>query len=239
MGKRIEVGVLGATGDGRPAVHPAARAASVVRADLARGQRAIRGRALRGRGVVAARDADARRTSAAGRSRRARRAAARSSSSRRSTPRSPATRARLRRRRPHRRQQRAQLPDGSARAAAHSRGRTPTTSRCCDAQRRASGWQGAIVTNPNCSTVVLAMALAPLRPFGLRACLVTTMQAVSGAGYPGVPSLDILGNVIPFIARRGREDARRETQKILGTLVGRPRRRRTRWSSAPTPTACR
>src|SRR5512139_619055 len=68
------------------------------------------------------------------------------------------------------------------------------------AQARLRGGKGAIVTNPNCSTVVRTMALAPLRPFGLRSCLVSTMQAVSGAGYPGVPSLDILGNVIPFMS---------------------------------------
>jgi aspartate-semialdehyde dehydrogenase len=82
-------------------------------------------------------------------------------------------------------------------------------------QRRERGWEGAIVTNPNCSTVVLAMALAPLRPFGLRSVVVTTLQAVSGAGYPGVPSLDILGNVIPNIDK---EEAKieSESQKILG-----------------------
>ena len=84
------------------------------------------------------------------------------------------------------------------------------------AQRRERGWAGAIVTNPNCSTVVLAMALAPLRAFGLEAVLVTTMQAVSGAGYPGVPSLDILGNVVPGIAGE-EEKIESETQKILGT----------------------
>jgi aspartate-semialdehyde dehydrogenase len=86
------------------------------------------------------------------------------------------------------------------------------------AKRRGSS-TGAIVTNPNCSTVVLAMALAPLRAFGLRACLVSTMQAVSGAGYPGVPTLDILGNVIPFIAGE-EEKIETETCKILGTLSG-------------------
>ena len=68
-----------------------------------------------------------------------------------------------------------------------------------DAQRKMKSWSGAIVTNPNCATVVLAMALAPLRQFDIRRVNVTTMQAVSGAGYPGVPSLDILGNLIPFI----------------------------------------
>ena len=84
-----------------------------------------------------------------------------------------------------------------------------------DLQRAERGWPGAIVTNPNCSTVALTMALGPLRPFGLRACLVTTMQAVSGAGYPGVPSLDILGNVIPFISGE-EEKIETETKKILG-----------------------
>lgn len=88
-----------------------------------------------------------------------------------------------------------------------------------DQQRRERGWRGAIITNPNCSTVVLSMALAPLRQFGLRSVMVTTMQAVSGAGYPGVPSLDILGNLVPFIS--GEEDKiETETQKILGTLQG-------------------
>jgi aspartate-semialdehyde dehydrogenase len=87
-------------------------------------------------------------------------------------------------------------------------------------QRRAKGWQGAIVTNPNCSTVVLAMALAPLRQFDLRTVIVSTMQAVSGAGYPGVPSLDILGNIIPFISGE-EEKVETEAQKILGSDGGR------------------
>jgi aspartate-semialdehyde dehydrogenase len=86
-------------------------------------------------------------------------------------------------------------------------------------QRRARGWEGAIVTNPNCAAVVLVMALAPLRRFGLKRAVVTTFQAVSGAGYPGVPSLDILGNVIPHI---GGEEPKveSETQKILGEIAG-------------------
>jgi aspartate-semialdehyde dehydrogenase len=88
-------------------------------------------------------------------------------------------------------------------------------------QRTALGRTGAIVTNPNCATVVLAMALAPLRPFGLRAVHVTTMQAVSGAGYPGVPSLDILGNIIPFIGGGEEEKIETETLKILGARDGR------------------
>ena len=87
-------------------------------------------------------------------------------------------------------------------------------------QRQAREWTGAIVTNPNCSTVVLAMALAPLRLFDIQRVVVTTMQAVSGAGYPGVPSLDILGNVVPFIG--GEEDKlETETLKILGSDGGR------------------
>ncbi|HET7217609.1 MAG TPA: aspartate-semialdehyde dehydrogenase [Vicinamibacterales bacterium] len=84
-------------------------------------------------------------------------------------------------------------------------------------QRREKGWKGAIVTNPNCSTVVLSIVLAPLRPFGLSRVMVTTLQAVSGAGYPGVPSLDILGNVIPAISGE-EEKIESETRKILGTL---------------------
>ncbi len=86
-----------------------------------------------------------------------------------------------------------------------------------DAQA-ARGWKGRIVTNPNCSTVVLAMALAPLRQFGLKSVMITTLQAVSGAGYPGVPSWDILGNVIPFIDGE-EEKIQSETQKILGCLT--------------------
>lgn len=85
------------------------------------------------------------------------------------------------------------------------------------AQRRDRGWSGAIVTNPNCSTVVLSLALAPLRQFGLKSVMVTTLQAVSGAGYPGVASLDILGNVVPAIAGE-EEKMESETQKILGAL---------------------
>jgi aspartate-semialdehyde dehydrogenase len=87
-------------------------------------------------------------------------------------------------------------------------------------QRQQKGWAGAIVTNPNCSTIVLATALAPLRQFSLRAVVVSTMQAVSGAGYPGVPSLDILGNVIPFIGGE-EEKVESETLKILGADGGR------------------
>jgi aspartate-semialdehyde dehydrogenase len=88
-----------------------------------------------------------------------------------------------------------------------------------DVQRRRRGWPGSIVTNPNCSTVFLAMALAALRPFGPRRVMVTTLQAASGAGYPGVPSWDLLANVIPFIDGE-EEKIEAETPKILGTVAG-------------------
>jgi len=85
-------------------------------------------------------------------------------------------------------------------------------------QQKKRGWKGQIVTNPNCSTIVLVMALAPLKQFGIRRVMVTTMQAISGAGYPGVASMDINANVIPFIG--GEEDKmERETQKILGDFL--------------------
>jgi aspartate-semialdehyde dehydrogenase len=88
-------------------------------------------------------------------------------------------------------------------------------------QRRARGWRGGIVTNANCAATVAAMALAPLQEsFGVEQAVVVTMQAVSGAGYPGVPSLDILGNVIPYIGEE-EEKIERELPKMLGRLDGR------------------
>lgn len=91
--------------------------------------------------------------------------------------------------------------------------------RLIPGQQRARGWTGQIVTNPNCSTVVLTMALAPLKQFGITRVVVTTMQAISGAGYPGVPSVDINANVVPYIG--GEEDKmQQETQKILGEFRG-------------------
>ncbi|MBI4874830.1 MAG: aspartate-semialdehyde dehydrogenase [Acidobacteria bacterium] len=81
------------------------------------------------------------------------------------------------------------------------------------------GWKGLIATNPNCSTVVLTMGLAPLKPFGITRVVATTMQALSGAGYPGVPSMDINANVIPFIGGE-EEKMQQETQKILGDFLG-------------------
>lgn len=85
-------------------------------------------------------------------------------------------------------------------------------------QRRSRGWTGGIVANPNCSTAALALGLAPLHEaFGVERVVVVTMQATSGAGYPGVASLDILGNVIPWIANE-EEKVERETRKLLGRL---------------------
>ena len=86
-------------------------------------------------------------------------------------------------------------------------------------QRQRRGWSGQIVTNPNCSTVVLTMALGPLKPFGITRVIATTMQALSGAGYPGVASMDITANVIPFIGGE-EEKMQQETQKILGDFRG-------------------
>jgi len=79
---------------------------------------------------------------------------------------------------------------------------------------------GFVVTNPNCSAIGLVLALAPLQQlFGLEAVMAVTMQAVSGAGYPGVASLDILGNVIPYI-RNEEEKMEEETRKLLGQMNG-------------------
>jgi aspartate-semialdehyde dehydrogenase len=89
-------------------------------------------------------------------------------------------------------------------------------------QRKLRGWSdgGGIVTNANCAATVAAMALAPLQQaFGLRRVFVVTMQAVSGAGYPGVPSLDALGNVIPYIADE-EPKIESELNKMLGRFDG-------------------
>jgi aspartate-semialdehyde dehydrogenase len=90
-----------------------------------------------------------------------------------------------------------------------------------DGQRAARGYdRGFIVTNPNCSTIVIAMALAPLQAsFGVASCIATTLQALSGAGYPGVASLDATDNVVPFIGGE-EEKIESETLKILGCIEG-------------------
>src|SRR5437667_464211 len=88
----------------------------------------------------------------------------------------------------------------------------------CQSWKRKSG--GFVVTNSNCSAMGLVMALAPLeQQFGIETVMAVTMQAVSGAGYPGVASLDILGNVIPYIAKE-EEKMEEETLKLLGRLNG-------------------
>ncbi len=87
-------------------------------------------------------------------------------------------------------------------------------------QKKKYNGKGYIVTNPNCSTIGLVLALAPLhKKYGIKKIIVTTMQALSGAGYPGVPSLDIIDNVIPFI---GSEEDKMESEslKLLGRLEG-------------------
>jgi aspartate-semialdehyde dehydrogenase len=85
-------------------------------------------------------------------------------------------------------------------------------------QRKRYSSGGYIVTNPNCSTIMIAMSLAPLQAiFGVESALATTLQALSGAGYPGVASLDILDNVLPYIGSE-EEKIETETVKILGRL---------------------
>src|SRR5665647_851488 len=86
-------------------------------------------------------------------------------------------------------------------------------------QQHLRGWKGFISTDPNCSTIQMVITLKPLMQFGLKQVIVTTMQALSGAGYPGVASLDIIDNVVPFIS--GEEDKMEtEAQKILGNYNG-------------------
>ncbi len=88
-----------------------------------------------------------------------------------------------------------------------------------DVQKKNRGWDGFIVTNPNCTTIILTLTLKPLMDLGLREVNVATMQALSGAGYPGVASLDITDNIIPFI--KGEEEkVESEPLKILGKLEG-------------------
>jgi len=82
-------------------------------------------------------------------------------------------------------------------------------------QKRKRGWSGFISTDPNCSTIQMVMTLKPLMKFGLKRVVVTTMQALSGAGYPGVASLDIIDNVVPYIAKE-EEKLETEAKKILG-----------------------
>jgi aspartate-semialdehyde dehydrogenase len=90
-----------------------------------------------------------------------------------------------------------------------------------ETQKKNRGWSGYIVTNPNCSAIHMVLTLKPLQDaFGLDAVMVTTMQAVSGAGYPGVPSLDMIDNVVPYIGNE-EEKMAEETRKLLGRYNGR------------------
>ena len=86
-------------------------------------------------------------------------------------------------------------------------------------QKKNRGWKGFISTDPNCSTIQLAMTLKALLGFGVKRLIVSTMQALSGAGYPGVASLDAIDNVVPFIPGE-EEKMESETRKILGTFNG-------------------
>jgi aspartate-semialdehyde dehydrogenase len=86
-------------------------------------------------------------------------------------------------------------------------------------QKKNRSWKGFICTDPNCSTIQMAITLKPLMQFGLQQVMVTTMQALSGAGYPGVPSLDIIDNVVPFISKE-EEKMESESNKILGMFNG-------------------
>jgi aspartate-semialdehyde dehydrogenase len=86
-------------------------------------------------------------------------------------------------------------------------------------QQKNRGWKGFVTTDPNCSTIQLAITLKPLMQYGLQQVIVSTMQALSGAGYPGVSSLDIIDNVVPFISGE-EEKMEAETHKILGTFDG-------------------
>ncbi|GBD22032.1 Aspartate-semialdehyde dehydrogenase 2 [bacterium HR28] len=94
----------------------------------------------------------------------------------------------------------------------------PDHARAIERQRQLRGWRdGFIVANPNCSTIHLVLALKPIYDaFGIEKGIVTTLQAASGAGYPGVPSLDLIDNVVPFISGE-EEKIEAESRKILGT----------------------
>jgi aspartate-semialdehyde dehydrogenase len=97
----------------------------------------------------------------------------------------------------------------------------PDHTRLIEVQRKQRGWKGFIATNPNCTSTGLTMALRPvLDTFGLQRIFVVSLQAVSGAGYPGVASLDILDNVIPYIGGGEEEKVESEPRKMLGKLEG-------------------
>ncbi len=106
--------------------------------------------------------------------------------------------------------------------------------RLVDMQRRKRGWTtGALVANSNCTVMPVVMSLAPLRKFGIRKILMVSAQAISGAGYPGVASLDILDNIIPYVSG---DENKMETEslRMLGTLVG----EEIAWLDAVTSASC-
>lgn len=97
----------------------------------------------------------------------------------------------------------------------------PDHTRLIDVQKEKRGWSGFIVTNPNCTSTGLTIAFRALHnAFGIRRAFIVSMQALSGAGYPGVASLDIIDNVIPYIGGE-EEKVEREPLKMLGTFDGR------------------
>jgi len=103
-----------------------------------------------------------------------------------------------------------------------------------EVQRRRRGWStGALVTSPNCTTTPVVMALAPLKQFGISRISAVSMQAISGAGYPGVASLDVFDNVIPYIPGE-EEKLESESRKMLGDLAG----DRIRWLDAAVSAQC-
>ncbi len=90
-----------------------------------------------------------------------------------------------------------------------------------DVQRKKRGWDGCIITNPNCTTIIAVLPLKPIYDeFGIRESVIVSMQGVSGAGYDGVASMAIIDNVIPFI-KNEEEKVQKEGLKILGEFDGR------------------
>ena len=214
MDKRFEVGVLGATGMvgqqfiAQLADHP------WFTLDVARRQRAL----ARARRTRTPRRGGCRRRSRDGVGERTVEAAhagprpeARVLGARRVGRRRD--RAGVRRRRPHRRQQRAQLPDGPDGAAAHPRGQRRPPRAAAGAGARREAGRAAIVTNPNCSTVVLAMALAPLRPFGLALVPRDDDAGGLGRGLPGRAVARHPRQRHPVHRRRGGEDRDRDRRR--------------------------
>jgi len=103
-----------------------------------------------------------------------------------------------------------------------------------DVQRRNRGWTtGALVANSNCTAMPVVMALAPLRQFGVSKIHIVSAQAVSGAGYPGVPSLDVIDNIIPYVPS-DEQKLETETLRILGHLEN----ERVNWLDAVTGASC-